>query len=630
VSLDEEQPLFQEIKRKLDIQSSTKNFPKKKMLDPQASEILSKMNRNVKNEIVNFAYEGLAKICESLLPHVREQKFLMTEMAAKISKVWNLASLDKTAESMLKMSKNLFFLASILPKHLKSFRVIRAIIVGSCSARELEENFTEIDHPNSPPKFAKDARANGRRDFFRMFLESDDPETRIKKIARIGDDVVQSAVEDIASVRNVGTLSFGERLVKIPNTKASVVLPSLTRKRPIKDMYKSYKRNCFYGHLTDRMVRRSQTEKVAIISKSVYYKVVGALTSNSERIVKCVDYVTDVLVNESVSRLQKIINDLVVPTKKKQITKRLELLRNFLKNQFDTCARRNDDNVPSHGIQYALCLDASYEDGRTAKTCNGCMFVEAMMRKILPEAVLESRTEANTESVDDALLYIEDALNKFHLYQGHRIRVVNQQDGNGGHLERLRLECILTKKDGRSGILVIDWRMKWEAKRSRESSKHHYGKRGISWEGNVMKYFTYEAPSEKNGWQERAALNQVSLDQILDNGNQQCGLTVLSFLEACMVAISLKFPQLDQPSIVISDNASAYHRLELLLGTPFLNSLSLAFIIGMFIHTETQDGKGSVDAQLAVSGRKVIEFLTTRDRNEFKVAATPSTVTGKY
>ena len=61
VSLDEEQPLFQEIKRKLDIQSSTKNFPKKKMLDPQAPEILSTMNGNVKNEIVNFAYEGLAK-----------------------------------------------------------------------------------------------------------------------------------------------------------------------------------------------------------------------------------------------------------------------------------------------------------------------------------------------------------------------------------------------------------------------------------------------------------------------------------------------------------------------------------------------------------------------------------------
>lgn len=40
------------------------------------------------------------------------------------------------------------------------------------------------------------------------------------------------------------------------------------------------------------------------------------------------------------------------------------------------------------------------------------------MREMLPNAVEESRTPANSESVDDALLFIKDALEKFHLMSG--------------------------------------------------------------------------------------------------------------------------------------------------------------------------------------------------------------------
>ena len=50
---------------------------------------------------------------------------------------------------------------------------------------------------------------------------------------------------------------------------------------------------------------------------------------------KCVDYVTDILVNERVAVHQKIINDLVAPTQKREMTQHLVLLQNFLKNQYD-------------------------------------------------------------------------------------------------------------------------------------------------------------------------------------------------------------------------------------------------------------------------------------------------------
>jgi hypothetical protein len=48
------------------------------------------------------------------------------------------------------------------------------------------------------------------------------------------------------------------------------------------------------------------------------------------------------------------------------------------------------------------------------------------MRSELPSVVEDARTLANAKSVDDALLYIADSLEKFHIFQGHRVRVLNQ------------------------------------------------------------------------------------------------------------------------------------------------------------------------------------------------------------
>jgi hypothetical protein len=50
------------------------------------------------------------------------------------------------------------------------------------------------------------------------------------------------------------------------------------------------------------------------------------------------------------------------------------------------------------------------------------------MQKMLPEHVEAARTSSNSRSVTDALHFIEDSLECFHLYQGHCMRVCNQQD----------------------------------------------------------------------------------------------------------------------------------------------------------------------------------------------------------
>ena len=92
----------------------------------------------------------------------------------------------------------------------------------------------------------------------------------------------------------------------------------------------------------------------------------------------------------------------------------------------------------SHNINYALGLESESDSNCGLSTsrnygvnenehCKGCKFIDYFMLVELPNAVKRNRSEANRESVDNALIYIEDSLEKFRLYQRHRVRVVNQQ-----------------------------------------------------------------------------------------------------------------------------------------------------------------------------------------------------------
>jgi hypothetical protein len=254
------------------------------------------------------------------------------------------------------------------------------------------------------------------------------------------------------------------------------------------------------------------------------------------------------------------------------------------------------------------------------------MFVEWFMREKLPSVVEEARTPANVESVDDALLYIADSLDKFHIYQGHRVRVLNQST-YFSHLENLMAKiCLSTMSNCIWCIWVIDWKMKFEAQRFREASTHHYGKRGIGWHGVIVVYYTYEAPCEKNKFKARAVRHQVALDQILGNGNKQDGFAVLSNMEAAMAQISHEIPHLKQAR-VWSDNAGCYHKKELVLGIPLLNVMSAGIKILSIIHTETQDGKGLADGHFSVAFKHVVEYLITRLMNAFRKVCTPSALT---
>ena len=86
---------------------------------------------------------------------------------------------------------------------------------------------------------------------------------------------------------------------------------------------------------------------------------------------------------------------------------------------------------PCHGIQYGL-LPKSHGVLQIEKTdvteCDGgCVYLEWVMRDLIPRHVNASRTAANEDSVKDALQYCKDSLDCFHKFQAHRMRTVNQR-----------------------------------------------------------------------------------------------------------------------------------------------------------------------------------------------------------
>ena len=70
-----------------------------------------------------------------------------------------------------------------------------------------------------------------------------------------------------------------------------------------------------------------------------------------------------------------------------------------------------------------------------------------------------------------------------------------------------------------NGLLIVDFKMKFESKSNRESTVEHFGKRGIGWHGCALVFFLYEKKfdgedctvSDTDGQPELEAKNMLSI-----------------------------------------------------------------------------------------------------------------------
>lgn len=221
------------------------------------------------------------------------------------------------------------------------------------------------------------------------------------------------------------------------------------------------------------------------------------------------------------------------------------------------------DNGGTDSNENSKAVDDSCPDD----WCDGCAFLHYFMLEKLPKALRSVAQTDNLESIDNALEYITDAHEKFMLYQGHVVRVVNQNRNLQKHREALRELCCKEKNTVPLHLWhVIDFKMKWEAMYQRETTVKNYGKRGISWHGNRIESYVWDEEKQE------PVRVVVKLDQILDGWNKQDGMTVLALVEAAQVFVHRHFPGATI-DFLQSDNAAAYHLKELVLGIPKLNAV---------------------------------------------------------
>lgn len=448
--------------------------------------------------------------------------------------------------------------------------MIRAILSELCTFSEMEQLV------QSTPGFtmSRTSFAKGRSDF-KILAAGGELLVNPRSVLRYQSASVDAAIAFILSSENVSYLSWGAKKVVVDG-KAHI-LPSITRKRAVKHIYDAYV----------EADRTSYTE-TGTISRAAFYRVVAVLTAGRVELRRAIDYVTGFLVNDCFAVMDRIAQDFIANGEiREQFLKRMEAARAFLKYGFGNKAREGNESCILHNHYYGLDLFSDRAISVEMRCCEGCAYVLGLY------AVLVDHLSA-TSAPASAIQVVNDCALKCRLFLGHRLRVSNQQNQISRVIVEMHNFCI-ENKGSSEALVVLDFKMKLEPMHYREKTVEHYGKRGISWHGAMIHFFTWEDDLVSP----RAAENRVYVDHISDGDSKQDREAVVSVIEAILMRIRKDLPHIS--TIVLqSGNASCYQNALVVLMLPHL-SVAHGIRISRFIHTETQDGKSVLDAHFARS-----------------------------
>ncbi|CAB9519427.1 unknown protein [Seminavis robusta] len=539
---------------------------------------------------------------------------------------------DKLVASLLKICN-----AHSNRKRHAEYRTARAVLVDGTKAKHLNS----IRQQNGHKQFGRESRKRATQDFElagggKALIPP--PITR----KRVSDLTLTHALMVMLSTDNVGLWSWGTKTVNVSSRNGQLKdrfeLPKVFTRRSKQDIYYHYKAT-FEGDDVDRPNWKP-------IGRTLFMEILSLVVSGDSGMLTAVDYVTSMLLHDTCNLLLRIIGDMLASDQGivEKFTTWLEVTRNFLKVQYIEHARMDEDNeCCSHGLQHALGQPDNYAtmyysdieensdagfkldgvDETTADdetppsiSCNACKFPFFFLHN-LEEAVkehhqsrldrIDSTRSDHDERLEDVLAAINDAGEKFYLFMAHKNRVAQQQDSQAQIDEEMQQEVRTSKSDGTKVMVVIDWKMKFEPKGRLESTAEHYGKRGISWHGAFAYFYRYQI--DQSTGEEYVERVVVKTDQILEGESNQGAEAVLSMFEAFLCGLEDEFPHLKE-LVVCSDNASCYHKKELILGMALLNLVKGRSIrITRYTHSETQDGKCLIDAHFARGTRQVIKYI---------------------
>jgi len=136
----------------------------------------------------------------------------------------------------------------------------------------------------------------------------------------------------------------------------------------------------------------------------------------------------------------------------------------------------------------ALTDAAARVDSGINKESLGYKFLHWFMSEDLPcalhETINDPESNVNVERVKNAQSFVKEAHDKFWIYLGHTVRVVNQQGAFEEKEKELRQLCLEEKNSTLMRIMLeIDFKQKFEPMYQREKQNEAFGKQGISWHG---------------------------------------------------------------------------------------------------------------------------------------------------
>ena len=535
---------------------------------------INNLNEKSWSRLTQAAFKACDKaveiICQNIFPSKPER--LMDSVLTRIlrrkgfrSSVGEEKDFEKVVESLIKTKLN-------AKENSIEYRSARAFlsIIGSLKLKVLGERSLAC---GGNSYFSA-------RDDLRKLLTGVSILPKKKTIVRYDHHIVDQALNYVLSPLCVGVLSWGTKTITLDRRKNE--FPGLCRKRSPTRIYESYRKWCSDNNYSQ-------------MKRTRFLELVGAVTAGEARLVRAVDYVTGFLVNDNLDLLKRIVewldfNGFCTSSKSQELVQRLDVSRSFLKYTFNSHITQESE-TPSHSISHAL--DLEYDFWRITdeiSDCCGCKF---------PFYIIDEISKL-CEGKKDLLDVLEHCKEKVFLFMGHRVRTVNQQRAIESIISNMRQNC---EDQGFSDEchIVIDFKMKFDALYYRKKTVDHYGKRGISWHGALLHYFTYD---DEYG---EAVGQRAYFDDISFSDNRQDSQAVVSILESLLVRIKEKFPQFKRITIQ-SDNAKCYMSMDLILAIPLL-SMQHNVKITRFIHTETQDGKSLLDAHFATCTKWVREYL---------------------
>ena len=232
------------------------------------------------------------------------------------------------------------------------FRTARAIIVKGVDKKDTDK----IRNDRTGHRvFGAKSRKAGKKDFTTATVYSAPLDRYLRTVKRISDESLEYALTCMLDTENVGLWSWGEKIVKTRThgnrLRGSVNLPKIFRRKSVQDIYGFYKVEV-------------KTSPARPIGFTLFTQILSAIVSGDSKMLRAVDYVTSLLLNDCCNLLLEIIKVLIGdqnPVKKKELEYHLEVVRNFLKVQYPSHARKVD-GVCTHGLQYGLEKPEDYAD----------------------------------------------------------------------------------------------------------------------------------------------------------------------------------------------------------------------------------------------------------------------------